>query len=111
MTAPLDVDAQLLTLEHRDWRSPSEALAAIAEVTASVNAQLASASQTYGVTGGDVVPDRLEHWIERLSAVAADVARVFGALSYSVGVSIPGGVSVSISWQANDYPNRMRKSP
>ncbi|HZQ82272.1 MAG TPA: hypothetical protein VFB25_09895 [Gaiellaceae bacterium] len=95
MTAPLDPDAQLRALEGREWRSAAEALAAVAEATASINAHVA------GVAQDRAVPDRLEHWIERLSAIAADVARTFDAFTYSVGVSIPGGVSVSISWQAN----------
>jgi hypothetical protein len=101
MSAPRDIDAQLETLEGRDWHSASEALAAIAEVTASINGHIAASTQLQGVTA-DAVPDRLEHWIDKLSRVAAEVARAFGAFTYSVGVSVPGGVSVSISWQATD---------
>jgi hypothetical protein len=93
----MDVDDHLSELSRKDFRSAAEGLAALAVLTGEINTELAAHSKRLGLAPGDV-PDKLEEWISRLEAIAADIARQFSALSYSVGVSFPVGVSVSIAW-------------
>lgn len=73
-------------------------MAALAQMTAVINAELADTT----VAGTDLVAgdtgERLERWIERLRAVAEKVVDEFGALSYSITVGLPAGVSVTVTW-------------
>ena len=98
-----EADAQLDSVTGRSYESEGDALAAIAEATAIINREIeaeyarAGAPGAEGFARGDF-GERLRKWIEKLSQLVKQVAKQFAALSYSITVSVPLGVSVTIGW-------------
>jgi hypothetical protein len=107
------VDRRLDQLAQTRYTDSASALAALAEATGLVNEALAADPDdmtvrgvvmesdltiTAGLLRSDDLRDRLRRWIEKLREAARVVARQFSALSYSVSVSFPGGVSVGVTW-------------
>lgn len=115
------VDVALDALANRRFGDVDEGLAALAEATGLVNANLTEpAGDPMRVTGierrGDVLtgrawtlrsdaPERLRRWIVKLRAAASSIAEQFGASSYSVSVSFPAGVSVGVEWSVERRPS------
>jgi hypothetical protein len=109
------VDKKLETLTNTKFADAPDALAALAEATGVVNAALEASEpgavaglqgqgefdvkvySYWSLPGGDT-RERLRRWIEKLKEIVKSIAEQFAALSYSVSVSIPGGVSVGVSW-------------
>jgi len=73
-------------------------MAALAQMTAVINAELSGATADGTDALAPATGERLERWIERLRAVAEEVVHQFGALSYSITVGLPAGVSVTVTW-------------
>jgi hypothetical protein len=98
VSQPGGIDDQLAAIEDRGISSSAGAMAALAQMTAVINAEIAGTT----VAGTDALAgdtgERLERWIERLRAVAERVVHDFGALGYSITVGLPAGVSVTVSW-------------
>jgi hypothetical protein len=108
------VDAALDALANKRFADADEGLAALAEATGLVNANLiAPAGDPMRVTGierrRDVLtgsawtlrsdaPERLRRWIVKLRAAASSIAQQSGASAYSVSISFPAGVSVGVEW-------------
>ena len=98
MSQPGRIDDQLAAIESRGISSGAGAMAALAQMTAVINAELSDTT----VAGTDALAagtgEGLERWIERLRAVAEKVVHEFGGLSYSITVGLPAGVSVTVTW-------------
>jgi len=73
-------------------------MAALAQMTAVINAELSCTTAAGTDALAPATGERLERWIERLRAVAEEVVHQFGALSYSITVGLPAGVSVTVTW-------------
>jgi hypothetical protein len=112
------VDQKLDTLAGARFADAPDALAALAEATGAINAALEESEpgavaglqrqdelgvkiySYWSLPGGDT-RERLRRWIEKLRGIVKSIAEQFAALSYSVSVSIPGGVSVGVSWSTD----------
>jgi hypothetical protein len=110
------VDARLDQLAQTPFADADQGLAALAEATGVINEALVVQSRagddvirgmesrgggaTIGasVLRSQATQERLSRWIEKLRQLAKAVAEQFAALSYSISVSFPGGVSVGVSW-------------
>jgi len=111
------VDRRLQELSQTRFSDPADGLAALLEAAGAVNEALAAESDETTLRGVEArgetlslyhiqpsflrssdVRERLRRWIEKLRQIAKSIAEQFQALSYSVSVSIPGGVSVGVSW-------------
>jgi len=73
-------------------------MAALAQMTAVIIAELSGTTAAGTDALAPATGERLERWIERLRAVAEEVVHQFGALSYSITVGLPAGVSVTVTW-------------
>lgn len=95
-----DLEMRLDSLRVSGFVDVADGLAELAVATAMINKELENSSGqiTAGAFDGDAIRERLRRWIEKLREIAEAVARQFDALSYSVSVSLPGGVSAGISW-------------
>src|SRR5215208_1906309 len=99
-------DVRLDSLVARDYDDEGDALAAIVEATAIINREIemdyarARESGVEGFAAGDI-GDRLRKWIKKLVEFVKSVARRFSALSYSISVSAPFGVSATVSWSSS----------
>jgi len=93
-----------LTAER--YKTPGGATAAITEVTALINTEIAAYArsepdETFAGFAGTAFGDRLRRWLDRLEHLVREMAKEFAALSYTLTVSWPLGVSVSVTWPGN----------
>lgn len=93
-----DPDDRLSMLAEERFSSESDALAALLEATAIVNASLAEIGSDPAALAESENKERVRRWIQRLHELARRVADEFGAATYEVSVGLPGGVSVSVTW-------------
>ena len=98
--ADLVAESEMLLdgMDTSSFESEEDAAAALAEAALSVNQAIASSSSdlsAQGFIGG--IGDKLRKIIKKLVAFVKKVATEWGAISYSVGVSLTG-VSVSVEW-------------
>jgi hypothetical protein len=98
VSQPGRIDDQLAAIESRGISSSASAMAALAQMTAVINAELSGTTAAGTDALAPATGERLERWIERLRAVAEEVVHQFGALSYSITVGLPAGVSVTVTW-------------
>lgn len=96
-------DARIETLTEQEFDTPGEALAAATEVSAIINSSIAAEQQRVGDVGtlsalGGDLGDKLRKWLDKLEQLVKKIAAQFGALSYSLTVGWPLGVSVTITW-------------
>ena len=91
-----EAGARLDALAEASYASSGDAFAALDEATRTINQGVAR-SRADGLTE-ESVGDRLRRWIDKLEEVVRAIAKQLSAASYSIGVSWPAGVSVSISW-------------
>jgi hypothetical protein len=97
--SPDDIDDRLDEIGSRTITSPEAGVAALAQMTALINARIVDSTEIAGTDAfiGDT-GERLETWVKRLRAVAEKVVQEFDALGYSITVGIPAGLSVTVSW-------------
>jgi hypothetical protein len=97
-------DARVDELAQRSYSDTGEAFAALTETTAIINRAMKSEAErpiagagVVGFGGGDI-GDRIRNWINKLEEMLRVIAKQFRAMSYSVAVNWPLGVSVSVTW-------------
>jgi hypothetical protein len=90
----VDVNVLLDELEGREFENEDDAFASIAVVAAAIN-------ETWESLAAIERQRRLREWLRRLHAVTRRAAEQFGALSFSITVSFPLGVSVSVTWDVS----------
>ena len=76
-------------------------MAALTSLGISINHELESAGSDAFST--DDVGDRLREWIRRLVALIKKIATEWGAIHYSIGVSLTG-LSMSVEWAGPKGP-------
>jgi hypothetical protein len=96
-----EADQRLDDLAAGSYADEGDALAAITEAISIINGEItaqqarATLPDAEGLAGiGDVI----RKWIEKLARMVKAIADQFAAMSYTIGVSWPAGVSVSITW-------------
>lgn len=92
-----EVEAHLSALD-RGWGSEEEALAAVVRATLVVNSAINDAAEQGPTYLAADMSDRLETWLQRLLAIARKAADHVKAEGFSVSVSFPAGVSVTINF-------------
>ena len=104
MSATLEQDARIDTLTGDTYASPGDALAAVTEAAAIINAAISAEHErtpnveTFAGFGGSDFGDRIRKWLNKLEEMLKAIAKQFAALSYSISVSWPMGVSISVTW-------------
>ena len=91
-------EATLGDLESSSFESEADAMAALTQAAIAVNQDIQQGSAEFaaeGFVGG--LGDKLKKILERLFKFVKKIATEWGALSYSVGVSLTG-VSISVEW-------------
>ena len=91
------IEPTLAAFAQERFSDVDSAMATLAQATALVNEEL-GATHTLGAEPSADTPKRLARYIGLLGDLAASIARQFGALSYSISVGLPAGVSVGITW-------------
>jgi hypothetical protein len=93
-------DERIDLLASQSYDNEGAAFAALSEAVSIVNGEM-EAAHVRGTTteafAGDV-GQNLRKWIARLTEMVKAIVRQFNAMSYTIGVSWPAGVSVSITW-------------
>lgn len=82
--------------ENAQFGDEAEAIAALAEMTYTINKELGG-DDAQTLTAEDR-GERLRKWVERLAKIAKQIAEKFGALSFSITVGFPAGVSVTVTF-------------
>jgi hypothetical protein len=103
MVTPDDPDARIEALTTHDYETPGAGLAAATETAAIINNEIKAEDERRprgeGFTGfGDDFGDRLKKWLDKLEQLLKRIAQEFVAMSYSVTVAWPWGVSVTVTW-------------
>jgi hypothetical protein len=96
-------DRRIDALTGERYKTPGGAAAAITEVTALINAEIAEYAQaeqdeTFAGFADTAFGDRLRRWLNKLEDLLRAIAKEFVALSYTLTISWPLGVSVSLTW-------------
>jgi hypothetical protein len=90
-----DTEMLLQQAEAATFDDVGEAMATLTSLGISINHEIESAGSDAFVTDG--VGDKLREWIRRLVALIKKVATEWGAIHYSIGVSLEG-LSLSVEW-------------
>ena len=93
--AGVDTEMLLQQAEAAVFEDESEAMATLTSLAISINHELEAAGSDAFVTAD--VGDKLREWIRRLVALIKKIATEWGAIHYSIGVSLTG-VSLSVEW-------------
>jgi hypothetical protein len=80
--------------------SPTDAMVALFEATRIVNEEIGDLSAA-AMRSADV-RERLKRWVDALADIALKVAEQSHALTYTISVGLPAGVSVGLTWQAGE---------
>jgi hypothetical protein len=98
VSSPTGPEYTLTTLENKEYADVDDAMAALVTATVSVNRAIEEDTAQFAPEGfvGDL-GDKLREIIRRLAAFVKKIATQWGAISYSIGVSLTG-VSVSVEW-------------
>jgi hypothetical protein len=97
-------DARIETLTGQAYESPGDALAAVTEVAAIVNAAISAeheripSVETFAGFAESDFSDRIRKWLNKLELMLKAIAEQFAALSYSITVGWPMGVSITVTW-------------
>jgi hypothetical protein len=93
-----ETDMLLDSLETKSFEDEADALAQLTTAALAINHQIEAATADGVRTEflGDP-GDKIRKWIRKLVAIVKRVATEWGAISYSIGVSLTG-VSVSVEW-------------
>lgn len=94
-------DDRLDALAARQFGDEGDAFAAITEAVSIINGEIAAQQARATMAGAEglaPIGDVIRHWIEKLVAMVRAIAEQFAAMTYTIGVNWPLGVSVSISW-------------
>lgn len=88
----------LESMESGSSADPADAMAGVASLAIAINREIDGAQPQLATEGffGDI-GEKIKKWIRRLVAIVKEIATKWGALSYSIGVSLTG-VSVSVEW-------------
>jgi hypothetical protein len=100
-------DERLDELAGRPYQDEGDALAAITEAISIVNGELAAQQARATMAGAEglaPIGDVIRRWIEKLARMVKAIAEQFEAMTYTIGVNWPLGVSVSISWTPKPAP-------
>jgi len=93
--ASTETEALLRLAEAATFKDEGEAMAALTSLGISINHELESAGSDAFITTD--VGDKLREWIRRLVALIKKIATEWGAIQYSIGVSLTG-LSLSVEW-------------
>jgi hypothetical protein len=93
-----ETEMLLDTLETKTFADEADAMAELTTAAIAINYEIeaAAAASTRAEFLGDL-GDKIRKWIRKLVAIVKKIATEWGAISYSVGVSLTG-VSVSVEW-------------
>jgi hypothetical protein len=97
-------NARIETLTGHTYDSPGDALAAVTETAAIINAEIDAERQRVALVEGFAgfgegdFGERIRKWLNKLEEMLKKIAEQFEALSYTITVSWPMGVSISVTW-------------
>ena len=89
-------DAWMAQLEARAFTSVDEAAATMVELLVRTNREIEIEVREPGTTGPGW--ERLREIIRKAVELIRKIAQEFGAVSYSIGVSMTGGLEASVEW-------------
>jgi hypothetical protein len=82
--------------DEAEWTRFTDQVEAMTKLTTMVVAINSGLDSEVAASGGGL-SERLREWIRKLVALVKRIAEEFGAISYSIGVSLTG-VTASIEW-------------
>lgn len=97
--AAISIESFLDELQQSDFKDVGDAMGGLTAAIAAVNTEITSmdvGTEGFLALGGK--GDRIRNWLKRLWALVKKIATQFGAISYSVSIGFPAGVSVDFEW-------------
>ena len=91
------IDKYFGEIEECYESNPDKALGILMQTTVAINYAYFSPTSLKG----PAFINRLDKWIAKLKASLLKIANVANALTYSISVGFPSGVSISVTWECN----------